>query len=452
MRNIIILLLLGFLAFSCNSSKSLAKKGKKMEDANEYQMASEFYFQAVKKNTKNIDAIAGIRRTGSLVLNDYLNKFSKEKLNGNYKAATYLFLDALAYQKKIKTINVDLPISDFQKDDFEIVKEEYLNQEYEKGLKFIENDEFRKAEHSFNEIYKFDKDFKDIKELRDIAYLEPYYRKAEEFKNNQAYRKAYNNYQKILKRVPNYKDSKENCLYVLKKGRINLVLLTSKKNKSFSVYTNNIKGYTESAIIDQNDPFIKLVDRENMGSLLKEQELSISGLVNTNTAVEIGDITGAQYALVIEVTNYIFEETPINKTSYKGFEKYTKKIYNKETQTTSYKTKYKPVNYYIHNGSKTVTITTHYKLLSLKTGEIIKSKILNNTKKDNIRYLTYSGDVKKLYGYDNGKVNTSYDKHNQLIELSRRRQNLRTKAFLTNDLYKSISGKITNIIIDEFSK
>jgi hypothetical protein len=452
MRYFILFLFLSFTIVSCNSSKSLAKKAQKLEDINQYQQASEYYFLSIKKNANNIDAIAGMKRTGTLVLNDYLNKFSKAKLNENYKEATYSFLEALAYQKKIKSVNINLAISDFQKDDFEIVKKEYLNQEYQKGLELIENEDFKNAELRFNEVYKFDKNFKDVEELRSIAYLEPFYRKAEEFKNQKEYRKAYNNYQKILARVPNYKDSKENCDYILKKGRINLVLLTQKGNKRFQIYTNNLKSYTESAIINKDDPFIKLVDRENLGSLLKEQELSLSGLVNSNTAVEIGDITGAQYALSIEVTNYSVDNAPIAKTKYKGFERYTEKIYNKEDQTTSYKTKYKPVSYYIYKGSRTVNFTTHYKLLSLKTGEIIKSKIINNHKTDKVRYLTYDGKIDKLYAYDAGKVNTSYEKHKNLVELSRRNRNLRTQTSLTTELYKIISQKITNIIIDEFSK
>jgi len=216
MKKVIVLLILtSLIIVSCTTSKSLAKKAKKMEDISQYQSASELYFLSLKKNPQNIDALSGMKRTGGNVLKNHLNKFSTAKLNENYKEATYAFIDAVAYQKKIKTVNINLPISDFQKQDFKIVKNEYLNQEYETGLKLIEKEQFSEAEIKFNEIFRFDKDYKDVKELRNIAYLEPYYREAEKNKTNREYRKAYYSYQKILSRVPDYKDSKANCNYVL---------------------------------------------------------------------------------------------------------------------------------------------------------------------------------------------------------------------------------------------
>ncbi|MBI1248000.1 curli assembly protein CsgG [bacterium] len=42
------------------------------------------------------------------------------------------------------------------------------------------------------------------------------------------------------------------------------------------------------------DPSMYLVDREDMKKILQEQELSVSGLVNPNEAVQVGQLTGAR--------------------------------------------------------------------------------------------------------------------------------------------------------------
>ncbi len=453
MKKFILVLILGnLLLLSCTTSKNLSKKAKKLEDVSQYQSASELYFQAVRKNPNNIDAVTGMKRTGDRVLKSYLNKFSKAKLDQDYKRATYAFIDAVSYQKKIKTLNIDLPISDFQKEDFRLVRKKYLNQEYEKGLNAIDEERFSDAENSFNEIYKFDKDFKDVKDLRDIAYLEPIYREAEKAKENKEYRTAYQLYQNILNRVNNYKNSKKGLAYVLKKGRINIMILTKKVNYRYQVYTKSIESYTESSIINSRDPFIKLVDRENMQALLDEQDLSVSGLVNENQAVELGDLTGANYALSIEVTNFVYNETPLKTTTYTGFEKYREKFYNKQTEQTEYKVKYKRVKYFTHSASRMVNLTTHYKLISLKTGEILDSKIFDEYKHAELNYLTYNGNVKKLYPEKEGRINTSYTANKELVEWSENSRELATKSQLTNELYKIVSTKITNKLLNEFSK
>ncbi len=453
MKKVILVLIFGSLIlFSCTSSRSLSKKAQKLEDISQYQSASELYYQAVRKNPNNIDAITGMKRTGDRVLKDYLSQFSKAKLNQNYKAATYAFIEAVNYQKKIKKLNIDLTISDFQKEDFRVVRNRYLNQEYEKGLKSIDDERFADAESSFNEIYKFDKDYKDVKDLRDIAYLEPIYRKAEKAKSNKEYRAAYRFYQSILSRVNNYKDSKKELTYVLKKGRVNVMILTKKVNYKYQVYTKSIESYTESSIINSKDPFIKLVDRENMQALLDEQDLSVSGLVNENQAVELGSITGANYALSIEVTNFAHNETPLKTNTFVGYEKYQEKYYNKQTEKTGYRTKYKRVRYSIHTASRMVNLTTHYKLISLKTGEILDSKIFDEYKHADLNYLTYNGNVKKLYPEKEGKINTSYVANQELVERSKNSRVLATKSQLTNELYQLISAKITNKFLNEFSK
>jgi tetratricopeptide (TPR) repeat protein len=438
---------------SCTTSKALAKKALKLEEASQYASAADIYYLSAKKDNANIDALTGLKRTGDRVLNDYLKDFSKDKLNENYKKATYTYLDAEKYVAKIKIVGVELEIPEFTQEDFKIVKKLHLNKEYEEGLKLIESENFTEAEQRFNEVYKFDKNYKDIKELRNIAFLEPFYRKAETYKNNKEYRKAYEAYQKILNRLPNYKDSKDNSEYVLRAGRVNIVLLSPKKGMKikFASYTDNIKTYTINAIIKKKDPFIKIVDRENLESILTEQELAVSGLVAEDGSMEVGALSGAKYALSIKVTNYLVEDKPITQVRKNGFEKYSEKYFNKTTQKNEYRTKYKPVRYSRSYGSRQVNFTVHVKLISLSSGEILSSEIVEDNSKSVVNFLSYDGNIKNLYPSKDGKVNTSYSAHNNLVELSKGKRTLESKNKLTQDLYKSISQTIARMTIKQFS-
>ena len=191
MKKIIFFLLIIFSLQACVTSNGLARKAAKMEQAGQTEMAANLYYQAVIRNRTNVTALQGMKRTGNKIISKYLSNFSENKLKDNYKQAVYSYLNAKEYQKKISKLNVSLEIPSFYEDDYKIVKDKYLDQEYEKGVDFINKENFSDAEHCFNEIFRFDKNYKDAASLKNIAYLEPLYRKAEEAKKLKKYRDAY---------------------------------------------------------------------------------------------------------------------------------------------------------------------------------------------------------------------------------------------------------------------
>ena len=93
------------------------------------------------------------------------------------------------------------------------------------------------------------------------------------------------------------------------------------------------------------DPFIKIVDRDDIDKVLQEQRIALSGLAETNSQVEVGEISTARYLVIFDVTTYDVDERGLRKKSYKGFESFSEKYYDKEAEKYRYRTKYKPVTY-----------------------------------------------------------------------------------------------------------
>jgi hypothetical protein len=433
---------------SCVTSKSLAKKANAMESGQNYEAAADLFFQSVQKDPQNVEAVSGMKRTGTQVLNSKLADFSKAKLDQDYKTATYKFLEAKAYKNKIKTVNVDLAIPEFYEQDYDMVLESYLDQEYSKGLELIEKEDFGGAEQHFNEVFKFNQTYKDVKELRNIAYLEPIYRNAESSRTAARYRDAYDQYQTILKRVNVYKDTREKQTLVLEKGRKNLIFMSSQGKTKYGAYDVNIKSYTTNALLGMNDPFIKLVDRENLDKIIKEQELAVSGIASDKGAVELGEIASANFAIQLEMTNYIVDEKPMTKQSNKGYEQYTVKVPN--TNPQMYETKYKSVNYITYLASRSVSYTVHFKLVSIKTGEILTSQMIEKQSNSQVNYLNYDGNIKALYPDNNGQVNINQQAHEQLVKMSQAPRELETKESLEKRLYDIVSKDVSQNILQYF--
>jgi len=441
---ILLLLLQG-----CVTSKSLSKKGVKLEAAGQYTAAADMYYQSIQKNPRNTDALIGMNRTGNRVMGDYLRDFSKYAMSEDYKRATYAYMDALAYQKKIKAVNVDLKIPPSSEDKFEEVKKAYISSQYEDGLKNIALEEFTKAEKNFNEVYKFNQNYKDVSELRNIAYLEPYYRKAEKLKDEKQYRDAYNIYDKILQRVGNYKDTRDHRDYVLKKGEVPIAL-SSVQTGRYRSYAKSVKQYVLNGIIAINDPFIKIVDRENIDKVLQEQELVLSGMTKSDNQVEIGEIEGAKYAVIFDVPIYGIEERPMRRKAYQGFEQFQEKYLKEETGKYAYRTKYRKTTYYVYSSFRKASMSVSYKIISLSTGAILGTDIITRAFESEVLYATYSGKKSYLYPSNDGHVNTSRSDYRELQRLFKGNRILASRESLTNEIYKSAGRDVAQKIVNRF--
>jgi len=446
MRKLILLFpLFAILTISCITSRSLSKKAIILEDAGEYTAAADLFYQSIIKKSTNTDAIIGLKRTGKKVINDRLREFSKYALQEKYEEATYSYLAAEKYQAKLARVRVRIEIPTISQEKYNEVLNQYLSKKYERGLSFINIEEFDKAEKCFNEIYKFDKTYKDVSELRNIAYLEPFYRKAEKLKNNKEYRDAYDAYSKILQRVGNYKDTKKHRDYVLAKGQT-YITLSSDNDKRYSSYSNSIKQQVVNSIFKIKDPFIKVVDREDLSRVLKEQELSLSGLSKND--IDVGEIASAQYNVVINVTDYSSSREPLRKEKVKAREAYKEKYYGEDGKAR-YRTKFKTVYYYEYQESRNLVMSTSYRVISLSTSEIVATDIVRRSLNSHVHYITYSGNKNELYPAVSSNGYSSASSRSTLKKLLKAPRTLKSLGVLTEQYNRYAADRIAASIISK---
>jgi hypothetical protein len=111
-----------------------------------------------------------------------------------------------------------------------------------------------------------------------------------------------------------------------------------------------------------------------------------------------------------------------------------------------YETKYKPVKYTEYFNTSTVSISFQYKLVSLQTGEIIKTDIIERTSKDEVLYARYDGNANDLYPANQTGVNLSRQDRQSLIAMLNGRQQLRNTTELSNELFNAISSTVSSSI------
>ncbi|MDG1148667.1 MAG: CsgG/HfaB family protein [Crocinitomicaceae bacterium] len=440
-------LLITILLFSCSGSKKMLKKGHVLEHNKQYVEASNFYFEALNRKNSNVDASIALNRVGDKVLNQYLNDFYKKESIGDVKSAVYAYLKAFNYQKKLNQYKIYKDIPNHYLEKYENVKRIYLKNLYEEGENLMSELSYKNAEICFIEILKFNAEYEDAKQLRDIAYVEPLFIKAKIKLEGKNYRDAYNNFVLVLERIPNYKDALESKAQALELGRHNFLIFTFENITHKKHIETKISNYISNELSNLNDPFLRLVDRANFEKIMSEQELALSGFVDESKAAEIGKLLGAQKAISGKVISYSHKVNQSQPQKKQAAESYTVRKKRVDGEGYTSETKYKKVNYTSYNKSVDVHVEFHYKLISLETSEVLLSDIIDISSNDVVSYSVYNGDSKKLHAISNSGIEKGYSSTTgKLRSQFSKRKTLKSEKELSNDLFKSISGKVSKKI------
>ena len=404
-RHMVIALCAAALLGACTGSKSFSKKGAKLDAAGMYAEAAEMYLQSAQRNQKNVDAKIGLKKTGQMLLNDKLSTFFKQVATGSSRAeAVASYLDAKAYVDRVSYTGVILEIPDHYKADFEKVKAEHLIDLYNEGQSYFEREEFAAAEKVFARIAKLEPNYKDASSLQNVAYLEPLYRTGKSELESGNYRKAYASFSKVMDKNSAYKDTNALRQEALHKGQFNVAVLPFTSSDKQSALASKVQAHAMTALVDVKDPFLRVVDRENLDRILEEQRLGLSGVVDEQTAVRVGNLMGAQAVLMGNVVGY--QEVPgqVRRSTKDGYESYRVQQVNKETGEKYFVTRYKPVRYTEYYQENKVVLSVNYRLVSLETGQVLLSKVVEKQAQDHAYYATYDGNKDLLFPMLNGNV------------------------------------------------
>lgn len=445
MRPLYAALLLVLTLSACSGSKHFTKLGAKQEAAGLMSEAAGSYYTALLKKRTNVDAQIGMKKTGQMVLNGMLNEFARAKNFGTNKEAVYSFHAARDYRDRIKMVGVELQMAEFYLTDYEHAKNAYLLELYEQGTQLLEEQKFQEAETRFKEIRGLDPNYKDAAELGDIAYLEPLYNEGKLHFQDKQYRAAHEHFEKVIARKSSYRDARDMRDQCIEKGRFTIAMMPFTNATTTPGLDARVSAYLLDAMIGIRDPFLRVVDREHMQTIINEQKLQMSGAVDEATAVQVGQIAGAQAILTGTVLSYSNQNGNVRSTVRDGYESYQVKRTNDEGNVY-YETRYKPVKYTEFYNSSSVSISFQYKLISLQTGEIIKTDIIERSVRDEVLYARYDGNANDLYPASQTGVNLSRQDRQSLTSMLNGRQQLRNTTELSNDLFNQVTTVVTKNI------
>ena len=432
------------LLSGCNGSKSLSKKAGKLEEAGLYSDAALFYYNSLLKNRNNIDARIGLTKMGQRMLNNKVDEFTKTKAMGETKVAVYAYLEAMAYHDKVERLGIDLTYPRYITDDYEDVKAAYVKELYNESNDLMADKRFDQATVILKEIEKLEPGYKDVSALKNTAVNEPLYLAAVRHFDAGRYRLAYYEFDEIYRADPNYKDAgilREECLDL---GKFPVAIGEFKNSSSRRGVNDRLTAFVITELSAINDPFLKIVERDNLELILEEQRMSLSGIVDEGTAVEVGNLLGAKAIITGTVLSYDERKGQLKVSEKRGYEGYRVKLYNKEQDKHYYQTRYKPVTYKEYYNANEVSISFQYKAISLETGEVLFSDISEKKISDDVYYASYDGEATNLFPANDDGVMTSRSDKNRLLSMLRAERSLKTVDQLANNAYSTIASDLSS--------
>ncbi len=383
---------------SCDPSKKFMKEGDRQYELGNNDGAANNYYNALLVKPNKIEAAQGLNKTGNIVLVNKFGEFGKYVVSNDAEKSVRQYLACKKYYEKCKAVGVELDWPTMYDPIYEDIKNDYISKLYDKGLDLMQNNKFDQAEVVFTSISEIDPSYKDATVLRLKSILEPLYQHGLKMIEIENFKEAYRDFNKVTNQDLTYKNAKQLRDEVLAKASVGLGVLPVQNQTRYQGFDVRLYQQLVASLVQSKNPFLKVVDRSSLESMLREQQLGMSGVVDPESAAKAGKLIGLKYVLMTAISDLKYEDEGMIKDSIVAYEAYSEtippSIPNGLPQTV---TRFRKVNYCDTHQKRRLYYRVFYQLVSTQTGQVVESEVINEEASDEIHYATFNGAVKTLY-------------------------------------------------------
>lgn len=380
----------------CSASKALSKRGYELERAGLTREAADFYYMALQRDPRNVDARIGLNKTGKEVLDKELDEFFKANAAGDHKQAVYAYLDAEAYKDKLNVfINLSMPA--YHRDMYKESLSKYLSSRYIEAEELMYLEKYTEADDIYREIVKLDPDYKDASDLLKLTTVEPMYQKGIEAFESGRFHESYLLMKRIIDEKGSYKDAIDYKRRAKDRATQTIAVTEVKGTTTAEVnFANLVQGKLVTRLVNTQNPFLQVVDRRNTDRILKEQRLNMTISAGRDTRVQAGEILGADLLVTGELVNLEFNEGRINRYRSPAEQTVRVKRVNPRTRETYMASTTQRVQFDEFYGEKVFKVDIRVQIISSQTGEVVWSDVVNAQVTDEVHYARFNGDHRSL--------------------------------------------------------
>lgn len=203
-----LIVLLFLFLFSCSVKNSTLKKGAEMEKLGNFKQASELYLGVLYRKPNLPEIENALRRSAQLHISETAFSIATKNEKGDKEGVVNEYYNLNGFVNQVNAFTKNLDIDQQTKAIYNKNLDQYLMGQYDLGIKYLSEKKFAEAESVFNDISRFNPNYKDTPKQLSIAINEPVYLIGIQLFGEKKYMPAYDKWNEIYTREANYKDVK----------------------------------------------------------------------------------------------------------------------------------------------------------------------------------------------------------------------------------------------------
>jgi len=391
-------LALALLLFSCTGSKKYFKAAEKMEKMGLVNEAAEFYFQSLQRKPTNVEARLKLREVGqkytSGMASEFFRNFNTQQNEPTLESYERMkdFVDRCASLK----VQMDYPKS--YDEDYQKTVENYCSKNYHQASVLVNQKKYKEALTYISKVNRYNKEYKNTAQLSIIATCEPLYQSAINNLQNKNYAPAIQALSAISLKSENYKDTRD--LLQMANAQSTKYFMLFEPKSSGTALAKSIESklflqMNEAAVDKMNN--VKVINNSPFQQTPEAFDFSKS--TNIDLIQAIRKASGADYFYFYHVSNAKEFDSGLNKTAKKGFQEFrTRK------NDTLVIVEYKPFNYNLVKGQRSVSYDFNYKIINSLNSQIVSTQTKTIKSADAVEYQEFTqafkGNINSLYPYN----------------------------------------------------
>lgn len=192
---------------------------------------------------------------------------------------------------------------------------------------------------------------------------------------------------------PGYKDAASRYQTTRQAGVKRMAIIPfedkSGKNGQYGAISETVVDEVVSAVMNDPDAteFLEIISRDRLEQVMQEQKLGLTGLVDQQTAVELGKVLGVHEIVTGKITQVIYtpERTVEERFREEG------EIYVGKNQK-----RYVSAIVTVYTRTSGASITGSYQIIDIKTARLKKSDSFIGKEDFSTKWAKYSGDEEAL--------------------------------------------------------
>jgi len=432
----LLLLSIPIILIGCAPQKKLMQEASTLEKGGLREEAFQKYSE-IYQGWNSAEARVGMKRSAQEILNFKLSEARMSCMSGNYETALKKYEESFAYEQRFHEL--ELNSGSMANDAYNECRSEYFQSLYEQAEDMVLNEEFEGAQKLINKLYSIDRTNKQVQYLETMCEILPNYNAGKQAFELGMYRDAHIYLTEVTRLDAAFRDSKELKEECLKLAGYTLAFVPIYNSKVNDVVESTLGAAVKDNILSLEDPFVHLVERENLNHLLSEQKQSMEGIFDENKAIQAGKLMGARFLITGEVISFESSLGRLQENERKGFLGSTVAA--------------KHVRYREYSRNRVMSASFRYQIVDALTGRIYASETIPFYASEKAEWAEFTGDPDMLWPgewkYQLIASQEDYidrDKKQALLEKFKALQEPRSELELQLELCDFVGNKVSGAI------